>query len=48
MQSLVSLLKQTKTIKVKNTYSKVSNKVVDFASRLADIRIAPTAYRMAA
>ena len=37
MQSLVTLLKQTKTIKVKNSFRKVSNKVVDFANRLADM-----------
>lgn len=37
MQSLVALLKQTKTIKVKDSFRKVNNKVVDFASRLADM-----------
>ena len=47
MQSLVALLKQTETIKVKDSFRKVGNKVVDFASRLADMT-ATADIRMAA
>lgn len=47
MQSLVALFKQTKTIKVKDSFRKVGNKVVDFASRLADMT-ATVDIRMAA